>query len=523
MGAGGCGVRGCGGVIVPAVDPVSWRAQTTPDLLAVVDAATDERLNYRAYDRRVDRLAAGIEALGADRLAVLLENRPAVPALAFAAMRTGTSLSILNRREAVPELARRVERVDADALVCGADTGWRARELSAASGLTPVVSIDDPEEAGTSPGPDGSPDPAREVAAFPAPGEWGGEPATDPDRTVLVAFTSGSSGRPKGVRLTAGNLLASATASAFRLGVEPDDRWLTPLSMCHVGGLAPAIRSALYGTTVVIARGFDAEGTARTIDRRGVTSVSLVPTALRRLLETGWSPPASLRFVLLGGAPASPELLARALDRGVPVYPTYGTTETASQIATATPTEAADHPESVGRPLAFTDVTIVDDGRPVGPGEVGEVVVSGPTVTPGYLDSSRTAAATGEFGLHTGDLGRRDRSGRLWIVGRLSDRIVTGGENVDPATVADALATHPAVADVAVVGIPDPEWGQRVAALVVPDGDRPSADALREWCDGRIAGFKRPKTVGYASDLPRTASGTVDREAVRDRLAAERR
>ncbi len=501
-------------MIVPAVDPVSWRSRTTPDALAVVDAATDERLCYRAYDRRIDRFAAGIEALGVDRLAVLLENRPAVPALAFAAMRTGTSISVLNRREAGPELASRVGRVDAEALVCGAETERRARELSAASGLAPVVSIDGTGERGAVGTARGG-----ESMAFPDPGEWSGEPATDPDRTVLVAFTSGSSGRPKGVRLTAGNLLASATASAFRLGVEADDRWLTPLSMCHVGGLAPAIRSALYGTTVVIARGFDAEGTARTIERRGVTGVSLVPTALRRLLEAGWSSPESLRFVLLGGAPTPPELLARAIGRGVPVYPTYGTTETASQIATATPSEASDHPESVGRPLAFTDVTIVDDGRRADPGEVGEVVVSGPTVTPGYLDPSTTAATTGEFGLHTGDLGRRDRSGRLWIVGRLSDRIVTGGENVDPTTVADALREHPMVVDVAVVGLPDPEWGQRVAALVVPADERPCADELREWCDGRLAGFKRPKTVGYASELPRTPSGTIDREAVRERLA----
>jgi len=198
-------------------------------------------------------------------------------------------------------------------------------------------------------------------------------------------------------------------------------------------------------------------------------------------------------------------------------------TETASQIATATPTEIDTYEGTVGQPLLFTDVSVVDEtGTTVGPDEEGELVVSGPTVTPGYLDEANTASAFGERGLHTGDVGYRDADGRLWILNRRSDRIVTGGENVDPGAVVAVLRSHPRVADAAVIGLADEEWGERVAALVVPDPEIDSDGRLEQsllaHCDDRLAGFKRPKTIGFADELPRTASGTVDRDAVRDRL-----
>jgi O-succinylbenzoic acid--CoA ligase len=314
--------------------------------------------------------------------------------------------------------------------------------------------------------------------------------------------------------------VASATASAFRLGVTRSDRWLCCLPTYHMGGLAPVVRSALYGAAVVIQREFDAAETARILDESGITGVSLVPTMLARLLGVGWEPSEQLRFVLLGGAPASDDLLARARERDVPACPTYGMTETASQIATATPEQAAGHEGTVGQPLVNTTVTVVDeDGDPVGTGETGEIVVSGPTVTPGYLDPAVTEDAFGPEGLHTGDIGSRDEDGRLWVHNRVDDRIVTGGENVDPGEVVAVLREHPAVHEAAVVGLDDPEWGERVAALVVPaDGGDPTAEEIEGHCRERLAGFKLPRTVAFADELPRTASGTVDRGAVRKRL-----
>jgi O-succinylbenzoic acid--CoA ligase len=188
-----------------------------------------------------------------------------------------------------------------------------------------------------------------------------------------------------------------------------------------MGGLAPVFRSALYGTSVVVQQGFDAEGTAVATRAHGATGISLVPTMLRRIFDADALLADSLRFVLLGGAPAPHDLIAECERRDVPVHPTYGTTETASQIATATPAEAFERPGTAGRPLLGTDVTIVDDdGDPLGEGEVGEIVVAGPTVAPGYDDPAATASAFGQYGFHTGDAGYLE-DGLLWVTGRIDD------------------------------------------------------------------------------------------------------
>jgi O-succinylbenzoic acid--CoA ligase len=486
----------------PTADLLAHRVAATPGREALVDADAGERWSYRDLDGRVDRMAGALAAAGVapgDRVGLLADTRPAFAAMVHAAARLRVTLVPFNAALTAAELRPQVARTGVAHLVCTADTEAPALDVAGDAG---VLTLDDPY--------------SREVDAL---DDGGALPDRDPlsrDHPLLVLFTSGTTGAPKGVRLTAGNLVASATASAFRLGVAPGDRWLVCLPMYHMGGLAPVVRSALYGTTAVVQRSFDAEATGRAIAERDVTGVSLVPTMLGRMLDAGWTPPDRLRFVLLGGAPARDSLVERCEARGVPVHPTYGTTETASQIATATPQQAFDHGGTVGQPLVTTSVTVVDGaGDPVPPGETGELVVDGPTVTPGYLDDDRTEAAFGPHGLHTGDVGYRDDDGRLWVLGRTDDAIVTGGENVHPSQVADAVRDHPGVADVAVVGLEDPEWGERVGALVV--GDAALAD-VETHCRERLAGFKVPKTWDVAEALPRTASGTVDREAVRELL-----
>ncbi|QLG47665.1 o-succinylbenzoate--CoA ligase [Natrinema halophilum] len=494
----------------PTRDLLSHRASTTPNATAVIDADTDEEWTFGEFDRKVDAVTERLENVvygPDDRLGVLMETRVAFATVYFAAMRRGVTVVPLNVRETAAELESKASRTAIDAIVCESETEALALEIA----TRPVVSVDDPEHDDVT-----SIRPVAEADAIPTPLER--------DRTHLLMFTSGTSGEPKVVRLTVGNLVASAAASAYRLGVDPDDRWLCCLPMYHMGGLAPVVRSTLYGTTAVIQRRFDPRETARVIETDDITGVSLVPTMCKRLLDAGWTPPDALRFVLLGGAPASQELIERCRERGVPVHPTYGMTETASQIATARPADAFSHPGTVGQPLGCTDVSIVDeDGTTVDAGETGEFVISGPTVTPGYLDDEETEASFGDRGLHTGDIGYRDSAGRLWILNRRSDRIVTGGENVDPGEVIEALRSHPRVENAAVVGLADEEWGERVAALVVPVSETCSdadldAGLLLAHCDDRLAGFKQPKTIGFADELPRTASGTVDREAVRERL-----
>jgi len=504
----------------PSVDLLRQRAASTPDSTAVVDADTGERWTYAEFDERVTRRARALDpiATSGGRVGVALDTSPAFAEVCFAAARLGLAVVPLNLDLPVETLRRQADRAAVTSLVCERDTQALALEV-AADGAT-VASVDPPERDGVS-----SLEPPESVAGDitgPAPVEQ----SLDAERVVL--FTSGTTGDPKGVRLTRRNLLASATGSAFRLGVDPHDSWLVCLPMYHMGGLAPLVRSTLYGTTTVIQRSFEAGTTARVLDDYDVTGVSLVPTTLHRLLDAGWHSPETLRFVLLGGAPASRALLDQALDRDVPVYPTYGATETASQVATATPDEVREFPGTVGRPLRGTTVSIRDpDGDSLSadsltPGERGELVVSGPTVSPGYLDDDQSDAAFDELGFHTGDLGYRDDGGRLWVVGRVDDRIVTGGENVNPAAVADALADLPGVSEGAVVGLPDEEWGERVAALVVPADPETSPDPgdLREALRGRVADYALPKTIAVTDTLPRTASGTVDRDGVRKRLAS---
>jgi o-succinylbenzoate---CoA ligase len=314
-----------------------------------------------------------------------------------------------------------------------------------------------------------------------------GEVARDDVHTVIG--TSGTTGVPKRVELTYANHVASAAASAAALGVEPGDRWLCPLPLHHVGGLNVLIRSAINGTTVVVQRDFDAERVRATFEAGEVTLASLVPTMLVRLREAGLRRAPGLRAIALGGGPVPAGLLDWAAETGIPVVPVYGMTETCSQIVAGSP----------GRVLPGVELEIGPDG---------EILVRGAMVAPGEL---------GEDGwLHTGDLGRLDEDGRLHVLGRLKELIVTGGENVAPLEVEQALLAHPAVSDAGVAGLPDPEWGEAVTAFVVLS--QPAGEGeLRDWCRERLEPFKVPKAIRVVERLPRGAGGKL----LRDRLAGE--
>ncbi|WP_017343460.1 AMP-binding protein [Halorubrum sp. T3] len=576
-------------------DWLSHRVVSSPDDTALVRAEDGEAWSYTDLDRLVAETAGRLVAHGlgeGDRIGVLTPPYVGTVGLVHATMRIGATFVPLGQELTPREIAARIDRTDLDAVVCAEPTEPTATNAAAEIDGVPVYSVDDPTSA--------------EVAGIhdvdPAsldPPEWS---FADP---LCVLFTSGTTGDPKPVPLTAGNVYSSAVASAFRLGVEADDRWLVSLSLHHMGGLAPVYRSVLYGTTLVLREGFDAGGTADDIDAYDVTGVSLVPTMLKRMLDRRGTLSDSLRVVLLGGAPAPAELLERCRDYSVPVYPTYGMTEAASQITTATPRQTRDRIGTVGRPLFGTDVTIVDDGDPVEPGDTGEIVVSGPTITPGYLveDERDSPDAVGEgdaspgdaidlngidpadvdrsdfgpYGLHTGDVGRFDEEGYLHVLNRVDDRIISGGENVEPGEVAGVLREYDEVDDVAVVGLDDEVWGERVAALVAlgdrfpsaatasvegdaseqvaseqatsergateqaasgdetAEGDTEQSDrseppaieaggigpapidetAFVDFARERLARFKIPKTIAYVEELPRTVSGTVDRGATR--------
>ena len=280
------------------------------------------------------------------------------------------------------------------------------------------------------------------------------------------------------------------------------------------------IRSAVCGIPVVLHPGFDAGAVNHAIDSDGVTLVPVVAVMLQRLIEErgGRPVPATFRAALLGGGPIPEPLMEACAGLGLPVAPTYGLTEAASQVATLPPVEAMHTSGSVGRPLWGTRIRIVRDGVEVEAGDAGEIEVRGPTVMAGYYrDEAATAAAFNGDWLRTGDAGRLDASGALYVVDRRDDLIISGGENVYPAEVEAVLLAHPAVLEAAVVGLPDPEWGRRpVGAVVLRPQATVTPQDLLGHCALSLARFKQPRSIRIVEALPRTAAGKVQRHRVRD-------
>jgi o-succinylbenzoate---CoA ligase len=341
----------------------------------------------------------------------------------------------------------------------------------------------------------------------------------DLNNPFAIIHTSGTSGQPKGAVLTYNNIYQSAMASAYQIGVMPDDRWLCVLPLFHVGGLSIILRSLLYGTAVDLMPKLDVEAVNHVLTHRPITLVSLVPTMLSRLLDTrreAWNP--KLRLVLLGGGAPSPELVARCVDEGIPLATTYGLSEASSQVATATLEQVVKKPASVGKPLMFTQVRVVDEnGEDLQSNEIGELIVKSPTIMQGYYNNPEATAKAIRHGwLYTGDMGYKDEDGDLFIVQRRSDLIVSGGENVYPVEVENAIRQHPDIKDVVVVGLDDTEWGQRVASAIQLEEDATlSSDDIIQFTREYLAGYKIPREFRFVTEFPQTASGKIQRNAVR--------
>jgi O-succinylbenzoic acid--CoA ligase len=437
-------------------DWLAQRSQSCPERTALL--ADDSEVSYAELEAEATWVARRLAAHGVRRgslAAMTMHPRREQVVLVHALMKVGAVLLPLGPRLSAEERA------------------------AAVAAEEPAVDLDDAGEL------------TQTEADLPLLGEH------DMDDLACRVLTSGSTGAPSPVGLTYGNFLWSAVASALNIGVEPDDRWLCCLPLSHISGLGIVMRSVIYGTTAVVHDGFDVDRVAAALERDEITVVSLVATMLTRLLEAG-ADLSGPRAILIGGGPVSEEPLEEALGRGATVVQTYGLTEACSQVTTLAPADARRKLGSAGRPLLTTHLRIQD----------GEILVQGPTVAPGWADA--------DGWLHTGDLGRIDEEGFLYVDGRMDDMIVSGGENVVPAEVEKVLLRHPEVADAAVVGREDPEWQQAVTAIVVlEDGSAATPDELRRHCAESLAGFKVPKRVELAAALPRTPSGKLMRRALR--------
>ncbi len=358
------------------------------------------------------------------------------------------------------------------------------------------------------------------LATMPAPATVG-NPSVG--RGAAIVFTSGTTGRPRGAVLSRAALRASALAHGRVLGWRADDRWLLSLPTAHVGGLMIVVRCLHARRTVVVggrraSGSFEAAETLRVVERDRITLLSVVPTMLARLLQATRRPPPSLRAVLVGGAGAPPALMERARESGWPVFATYGLTEACSQVATERPGET---PGGVGTPLPGIEVRVAAPDGCTGTIQArGPIQVRGESLFDGYLGAEPGAPLERPFDadgwFDTGDLGAIGEDGRLRVVGRSSDRILTGGENVDPAEVEAAVVEWPGAAAACVVGLEGEEWGETVGAVLVPTAGFESLgglDGLGRHLGGRLAGFKRPRCWRVVDALPLAPSGKVDRSA----------
>jgi O-succinylbenzoic acid--CoA ligase len=437
-------------------DWLAQRSLSCPDRCALV--ADGAEVTYAELEAEATWVARRLAAHGVRRgstAALTMHPRREQVVLAHALMKTGAALLPLSPRLTAEEREQIVAAEE------------------------PIVDLDDAGEL------------TQTEADLPLLGEH------DMDEICCRILTSGSTGAPKPIGLSYGNFLWNAVGSAFNIGVEPDDRWLCCVPLSHIAGLGIVMRSVIYGTTAVLHDGFDVDRVAASLEGDGITVVSLVTTMLSRLLEVG-ADLSGPRAILVGGGPVPEEPLEEALAKGATVVQTYGLTETCSQVTTLAPADARRKVGSAGRPLLSAHLRIQD----------GEVLVQGPTVAPGRADA--------DGWLHTGDIGRIDEEGFLYVEDRLDDMIVSGGENVAPAEVEKVLLRHPEVADAAVIGREDPEWQQAVTAVVVlVDGSEATPDDLRRHCAESLAGFKVPKRVELAAALPRTPSGKLMRRALR--------
>ncbi|GHF34648.1 fatty-acyl-CoA synthase [Amycolatopsis bartoniae] len=482
---------------------VERRAERQPHRPAIVHEG--HTLTYGDVGTRIGWFADVLRARGVsrgDRVLCVSENRPELLVAAYACSRIGAVFVPVNVASPVPEL----EFVLADATPVVVCAGAEARQVWSGDvpGLPPVVDL------AAAPGPAGAPGEAVDVG---------------PDDAAVICYTSGTTGRPKGVVLTHRALHWNSLNTLLGLDIVSGDVALVNTPLFHTAALNTLATNTLYkGATVVLQRGFDAGECLEAIETYGVTIMFAVPTMLALVEQApGFDGERvrSLRWVLSGGAPLAPEAAARWQGRGVPVIASFGLSEAGPSVTFRRPDDVAGKAASSGPPAPLTGVRVVDrDGAQLPDGEVGEIVVTGPHVAPGYWN--RPGATRETFradGLHTGDRGYVDPDGDLVIVGRLKDTIITGGENVDPVEVEQAVLAHPAVAEAVVVGVPDPVWGERVAVVLVPAaGAVPDIEEIRGFLSERLAKYKVPRLFELWPGIPKTPVGKIRRADVRIRL-----
>ncbi|HEX9712024.1 MAG TPA: long-chain fatty acid--CoA ligase [Actinomycetota bacterium] len=491
------------------------RAQLTPQRVAI--RIDDRSVTYAELDARAARCANALTAAGigpGDRVAAYLDTGLEYVDLLFACARIGAILVPLSTRLAPPELAFMTEDSGAALLVYDAARAEAVKAFRPQTGVRAAFAVGDAD------------DPSYEAAVAAASPEH--EPADiGPDEVLAIFYTSGTTGRPKGAMLTHGNFFWTNLNMLVSSGFEQDERTLVVLPLFHVGGWNVNTLAVWWvGGTVLLERSFDPERALALIAEQRVTSMMGVPTIYQMMADDpsfAATDLSSVRTFVCGGAPLPVSLIERYQQRGIRFVQGYGLTEAAPNCLILPPEDAVVKAGAAGRPYFFTDVRVVDEAdEPVPPGGAGEVIVRGPSVMKGYWRRpEETARALRGGWLRTGDVGRIDADGYVFIVDRVKDMFISGGENVYPAEVEGVLHGHPDVAEAAVIGVPDERWGEVGRAIVVlRSGATTTEAALKTFCAEQLARFKVPTSVVFADTLPRNATGKLLKQQLRERHGA---
>jgi fatty-acyl-CoA synthase len=511
-----------------AQDPLRKWARVNPQQVALEHPSHGVSLTYRELDARVTACAEALSSLGVgegDRVALLARNRVEIFELLFACVRIGAAFTPLNWRLAGAELADIMAHCLPRVLIADSTSAGLAAEALAGApeaarlSLRPLAGEPGATLAG-----------ALDLEGLMAGVGREGQPhlesarARDPELIAMILYTSGTTGRPKGVMLPHRQVLWNAINTVYACDLSPSDAALAFLPLFHTGGLNCLATPTLYrGGRVVLMDAFDPVAALDLMESRRITSVVAVPAMYQSLLDVGLEGRdlSALRTILCGGAPCPDALLEAWLSRGFAFRQGFGMTEVGPNCFSLPAWRLEDKRGSVGQVILHCEARVVDaEGRALGAGEVGELWLGGPIVSAGYLLDPAATAASFEGGwLKTGDLARYDEEGFFYVAGRKKEMFISGGENVYPAEIENLLLGAEFVAEAAVVGVPDERWGEvGLAAVVLRAGVEMTADEVRAWCRARLAGFKTPKHVRLCAALPRNASGKVLKRAVAELL-----
>ena len=502
-------------------DWLQRHAERTPYKLAVVDAQSGRQYSYAQFNERANRLASFMQDKLAlergDRVSILAQNSSDYYEALFACGKSGVILNTLNWRLAAPELEYILNDCAPRALIYEPEFAETVDALRSKIDSQHYIVLADeaPEGEWT----------YEEALAAGTP-EGVEMPRLTYDDTWAILYTSGTTGRPKGAQVTYGNFFYNAIGIGMAIDLTSQDINLNALPAFHSGGFglyaAPTFHA---GGTVIVMRTFDPARLLRLIDEWQVTVILLVPAMylmLAQYQDFDRHDLSSVRSWGSGGSALPPSLVQEFANKNIIIQQGFGMTETGPTVFLITKEDALRKAGSVGKPVMHTEVRILDrDGNELGPEKVGELCVRGGNVTTGYWNRPEaTAEALVDGWLHSGDAAKYDEEGFYTIVDRWKDMFISGGENVYPAEVENVIYQHPAVAEVAIIGVPHPKW-QEVgkAIVVVKEGQNVSEEEIIAFCQDKLARFKIPKSVELTDVLPRTAAGKVLKRELREQYS----